>query len=621
MLEKEVKKEILNQNRGQVTIFIIIAIVILAAVALYFVFGGSFQSVNVPASLQPVYNNFLNCVQQDTTTGINIIESQGGYITPPEFKQGSQEMPFSSQLNFLGNPVPYWYYVSGNGIPEEQVPSKSEMESQLSNFIENKINECDFSDYYSQGFDISWENAKADTSIKDSSIETSLNLDFSISRGNESVLVKNINTKVDSNLGTLYSSAKNVYEQEQKNLFLEQYAVDILRSYAPVDGVEITCSPLIWNADEVFDNLQEAIGANTGALNTESKEKYFRTPVSNIPANIDVRFLNSKNWPNSFEVSPSEGSILVANPAGNQAGLGVIGFCYVPYHFVYNVKYPVLVQVQSGDEIFQFPVAVILQGNNPRKQLNVSSTENIVPDLCLYKNTQIQVNVKNKQGVPVDARISYECFGNKCDIGQAENGALNENFPQCVNGYVVAQAEGYKTSKYLFSTTSSGSVDVILDKTYTKGLQLNLDGASYSGYAIINFIPESSGSTQTTVYPEQTTVSLSEGQYSVQVYIYKNSSINTGAATTQQCITVPSGILGVFGVTHEKCFDIEVPSQLVSQALSGGGTQNYYIIESELANGNVIEINADSLPEPDTIEKLQTNYLLFDEKGLDITFR
>ena len=75
----------------------------------------------------------------------------------------------------------------------------------------------------------------------------------------------------------------------------------------------------------------------------EGKYFYIDAGVSD-----EIRFINSKDWPRNFEVSPSEGILLVANPVGNQPGLGVLGFCYVPYHFVYNVKYPVLIQVYNG---------------------------------------------------------------------------------------------------------------------------------------------------------------------------------------------------------------------------------------------------------------------------------
>ena len=95
-----------------------------------------------------------------------------------------------------------------------------------------------------------------------------------------------------------------------------------------------------------------------------------------------------------------------------------------------------------------------------------------------------------------------------------------------------------------------------------------------------------------------------------------------GAVKNQQCVDVPqSGIGGFFGFTKQKCFTIEFPSQKVGNALAGGGKQNYYISESQIRDNGVLEINAQSLKTPTTIEQLQNNYLLFDEKGLDINFK
>ena len=59
----------------------------------------------------------------------------------------------------------------------------------------------------------------------------------------------------------------------------------------------------------------------------------------------------------------------------------------------------------------------------------------------------------------------------------------------------------------------------------------------------------------------------------------------------------------------------------MSKALAGGGTQEYYLLESELNSANSIEINVESLPVPDTIEKIQDNYLLFEIKPVEIIFK
>ena len=120
------------------------------------------------------------------------------------------------------------------------------------------------------------------------------------------------------------------------------------------------------------------------------------------------------------------------------------------------------------------------------------------------------------------------------------------------------------------------------------------------------------------VYPEQKTIELSEGFYNVQVQIYKDSSLEIGESTREQCIDIP---LGIFELTKKKCFEIGFPAQLVSKALAGGGTQEYYLLESELSSANSIEINVKSLPVPDTIEKIQDNYLLYEIKPVKILFK
>ena len=606
------------KNKAQTTIFVIIAIIIVALFAGYFILRDKISISKVPVSMQPVYTAFLSCLEEDALVGADILMSQGGYIELPEFESGSAYMPFSSQLSFLGNPIPYWYYVSGNNFEKEQVPSKEDMEKELAQFIEGKISECAFDMYYDQGFEIYLDEPKARVEIQDKQIEIKLDMDLTINKEEETALAKSHSVVASSRLGKLYDSALKVYKEEQDELFLEEYAIDTLRLYAPVDGVELSCSPEIWNAEEVFDELHEAIEINTMALKSEGSSKdYF---VVDLLVDEDVRFITSQNWPHNFEVNPSEGAFMIANPVGNQAGLGVLGFCYVSYHYVYNVKYPVLVQVYEDDEIFQFPMAVIIQGNNPREPLEGTAVGYEDTGFCENKNTLIEVNTYDSNLVPIQSEISYECFGSTCFIGEtSSSGILKTEFPQCVNGYVVAKAEGFENTKYLYSVIESGDVHIVLDRIYNKNIDLRLDGTSYSGEAIINFVSEDLS--KTVIYPDQKTVELSEGDYDVSVYIYEDSSLELEESTYEECMDIPrSGVGGIMGLTQEKCFEITLPSQIVSSALAGGGKVVYYITEYELQNSGIIEINAESLPEPTSLEKLQENYMLFETKGLGIYF-
>ncbi|MFW6283736.1 MAG: hypothetical protein ACOC1P_06850, partial [Minisyncoccales bacterium] len=547
-----------NQKKAQTTIFIIIGIIIVVAIGIFFILQGGIRESGLSSEFEPVYNTLLSCIEQDTETGLNILGSQGGYIYLPDFEQGSKYMPFSSQLNFLGNPIPYWYYVSGNNIEKEQVPSKEDMEEDLERYIEENIKKCDYDSYYQQGYEIEQGNPKADVLIKDREVEVILDMDLGIAKSEDSVFVDEHSVLLDSNLGKLYDSAKKVYETEQETMFLENYGVDTLRLYAPVDGVEMTCSPKTWNAEEVFDELEEAIQMNTLALRN-SKGEYTLSQKENeyflVDLGVDenVRFINSPNWSNSFDVLPTEGNspLMMATPVGNQPGLGMLGFCYVPYHFVYDIKYPVLIQVSEkgssgnpGQEIFQFPFAVVIQGNKPREPQEGSvAVAGKEPEMCEYRNTLIRVNTYDTIMNPVDANISFECFDSFCDIGETRNGKITEEFPQCYNGFIIADAKGYEQARYSFSTIDEREIDIILDKTYEQEIELRLDGTRYNGEAIISFSSDDGGS-KTIMYPSQNKIELSEGEYEIQVYVYKNSSVRLDDSDYEQCFDVPRSGIG-----------------------------------------------------------------------------
>lgn len=623
-------ESLLFSRKAQVTIFIIVALVIVALVAVYFVFFNNFSSSSLPSDFQAPYQTFLSCLEEETQRGIALMEFRGGYIELPEFEAGSSYMPFSSQLNFAGSSVPYWYYISGNNIQKTQVPTLSSMEKELENFLSSRIYFCQLSSYYGEEYTfVMGANANAEVDIKEDFVNVDLNLPLTLEKGDVVSTVRTHSISVSSSLGKLYKSALSIYNKEMKELFLENYAVDILRLNAPVDGVELSCSPLIWNADEVFSNLQTAIEQNTlamkirgGDYSLNSKDDSYFVIDADISENVKVMFVNSKNWSYSFEVAPSDGSIMIAEPSGEQAGAMAFGMCYVPYHFIYDIKYPVLVQLSFGNEIFQFPLAVVLDNNLPRNSTDAESL-GIEDDseICDYKEKKISVNVYDYSLNPIDATIYYECFGVDCYIGKTtKTEAFSEEFPLCANGYISAKSPGYKENKILFSSTSSNEVDIYLEKEYDKEISLKVDSKSYGGEAIISFL-SGEGISSTLIYPLQKRINLSEGQYEIRVMAYRNSSLTIPATTQEKCYDVPrSGVGGIVGLTEEKCVEVTIPSQKMTNTLVGGGTENYYILESELSNSNVIEINFEMLPVPTSIEQLQENYVLFEDKGMDVLF-
>lgn len=624
----------IENKSAQVTIFIIIAILIAGSILGYFLLKDRLQ-IGMPKEILPVYNYFLSCVEDETKMAASIIGSQGGYLELPEFEPGSQYMPFSSQLDFLGSGVPYWYYVSGNGIAKEQIPSKEKMQEQLKSYLTERISQCSFKEFQAKGFVIEKDNPEVSLEIKDNEIDVNVNMPLVISFGDTVSRQTSHKVVVSSNLGKFYNLAKKIYDKEKSEMFLENYGVDVLRLYAPVDGSDIGCSPKIWNLADVRKNLTSALEANTPAIKIKGDyyslankdNKYF---VQNIGESIggsgeSVNFLYLKNWPTKMEVWPSESGMLIAEPMGLQEGMGALGFCYVPYHFVYDLAYPVLIQIYDSQEMFQVPIAIVIDKNKPRKALDVQGLPDVVPELCQHKISEMNVYTYNTRLEPVEAQISFKCFDTSCEIGatkitgSGDEALLTSKFPQCANGYIIAAAEGYETKKYLFSTVQSNSAEIILDKKYKLSLEVQKNSASLKDeYAIVNFIKNNK--TTTAVYPDSSEIELTEGQYKVKVYIYSNSTLNVEGSSAKKCVEVPkSGIFGVFGATEEKCFDLNIPEQIISSAVSGGGTQEYYVTESELEEGKLL-INSADFGTPKSIEGLQNNYNNIEINGLDITF-
>ncbi len=166
------------------------------------------------------------------------------------------------------------------------------------------------------------------------------------------------------------------------------------------------------------------------------------------------------------------------------------------------------------------------------------------------------------------------------------------------------------------STISSGSMEIIMDKKYEIDVELNLDNKNYNGDALVVF-ENSDGSSQTLVYPSQKTTELSEGNYKISVYVYKNSNLTLGESVQEYCVEVPRAIGGSWGLKKEECFDVSVPEQLISNALAGGGKAEVSFSESDLLNGG-ISINAESLPAPNSLNQIQDNYVLYESKNLEV---
>ena len=608
-------------NKAQVTIFIIVALIIVAGIALFFVLRNGEPSSNIQSEFTPVYDYYISCLEENSYQGISLLGEQAGYIYLPEFEPGSAYAPFSSQLNFFGQGVPYWMYVSGNNLLKEQVPSKSSMQEQLGDYVNERVSYCDFTTFENEGFDIFIDpDSNVDASINDLNIDIDVKNKLTIFRGNESVVFENHRISLSSKLGKFYGLAREVYDFEKSSSFLEEYSIDVMRLYAPVDGSEISCKPLIFNKQEIKENIVEGLNANIGFLklkgdyyNLENENSEYFVNELDFLIDENVNFMYLPNWPTKIEIYGDT----IAEPIGLQEGLSVMGFCYVPYHFVYDISYPVMVQFYDEENLFQFPVGVVIQKSQSREALPTSTGTLVEEQICQYKNQEISVSTFDVDSNPVEAILSFECLDSICQIGETKinGGEATSKFyvPQCVNGFIKAKAEGYADSRYQISTNEITNADIFLNKKYNLSLDLGDVNAT------ISFVSEDFSAMA--IYPEISSVELIEGYYNITVYVYDDSSLVFPALNERKCVDVPeSGLAGIFGVQAEKCFDINIPQTQIDFAVVGGGKSQEYIDVTSLKNSNEINMAVPLFDLPRDLDELQENHIRVENERLVISF-
>jgi len=616
------------QKKAQVTLFIIIAVIVLAA-ALFSFFYFRQPIINIPSEIRPVENYFIDCVSEHVKEASKIAGMQAGYLEMPEFEAGSEHMPFSSRLDFLGMEVPYWFYVSGNNLAREKRPEIVDIEKQFSNYLTKKIQECNLDDFVNKGYEIEKENEPViSVDIKENSIETNVYWPFVISFDETTSRINEHKVSTKSNFGSLYETANTIYEAEQDKYFLDNYALDVLRLYAPNTGIELSCAPKTWLVSEIKDEINQALEGNIGAVKVSgnyyrlasSENKYFEVDVGR-KISENVYFLYSRNMPQVFEVWPSENDLMMAEPIGNQPGLGLlgsIGFCYVPYHFIYDLKFPVMVQIIDGENIFQFPVLIMIDKNTIRNVSEVESGE-VVFDICDHKTQQATIFTYDENSAPLKADIGYKCFNQICDVGKTTlkegKASLTTLLPQCYNGFLIAKAPDYITSKLQVSSTESFVTNIFLNPIHTFDVEINL-GSNEN--AVINFVSDDYSTTL--YYPEQKTVTLAEGTYEISVQLFKESSITLEAQTVEKCIKIPEGgVAGMFGAMQEQCFDLEIPAESLTNVLFGGGSTEFSVTESELSSNSKIKIDVPSFDVPKDVLELTDIYSIIELSEVQIS--
>lgn len=483
------------RKRGQVTQFIIIGLILLFAVGLFILVQEIIKSPETtpkpPPSFEPLVAVIESCMSTNLEDALQIIGAQGGRINiTPQMKLTGR---YLSLYDEAGVGIPYWYY---NG--ENHNPTLLSMESDIENYIETTMTPCirEFGNL-SEEFNVKYAGElDADVTInaEDVSLELEYPLEASLKRtGEEWTLTKRF-ISLPVRLRKAYELALKILEKENQEMFLENTIFDlmVLSPDVPISNVKFSCRPFTANLANVRSKIKGLANYNFPDIrinNTADMEfapsdkSYARNrllwdigPEAYTYDDLTVQFDYRTDWPMMIQATPSRGSVLRAEP---MKIYDKIPTCYLQYHFVYDLNFPVKVSIFDPEGLknrqyrfdFAFPV---LLNHNRGDRVNAPIIADV--DVPAFDSSFCDEYVKDSVTFIAKNRITNEdinhvdlwstCGPYECYIGETvptrTGYKLEANIPRCKFAKIHAEKLGYTSIESELDTTSTSEFEAQL---------------------------------------------------------------------------------------------------------------------------------------------------------------
>lgn len=189
-----------RKKKGQTSVFVVLAVIILAIVVIYFFVQDNSlnqKGEEVNPQVEPIYSFVENCLKETGEGGIIYVSERGGYYEVPEIS-------FEYE-------IPYYLYKK-----ENYMPSKKIIEKEIGKYIQENLDVClrnfsDFSDFRIDGGD-----REIKVSIEDEKVVFDIDFPLDITRGDKVFSFRYFNFDVDVRLGVIYDSIDE-FMQEHMN--------------------------------------------------------------------------------------------------------------------------------------------------------------------------------------------------------------------------------------------------------------------------------------------------------------------------------------------------------------------------------------------------------------------
>lgn len=196
-----------NKTRGQVTIFIIIALIIVIAIALIFLVWRK-PTIEVSPTTDPE-GYIEKCTKDATKEAIDLLSEQGGDIKP----EGS--------VMYKGRDIAYLCYNANYYMPcINQRPLLIEhIEKEITSYIEPKVQDCFLSlrqELEKRNYYVSMGSMDIETELQSKKVVVTTNREFEMTKNQETRKFEKFKAQVSSPIYDLAKIAMEVANQEAR---------------------------------------------------------------------------------------------------------------------------------------------------------------------------------------------------------------------------------------------------------------------------------------------------------------------------------------------------------------------------------------------------------------------
>ncbi len=236
-----------NGKRGQIAIFIIIAIALVILVALFFLLRPRLGGI-LGAELFP--NKYLaECIEPEVMPAVQLLAKQGSYQDPEGY------------ISYKGSKVKYLCYTDDNyeTCTVQQPMTKQHFEKELNLMVKGKANRCAknlISEYEKRGYEVSSGGVDSSVSIVPGNILISFNSPMTVTRGDSTKSFQSFDVKMESEMYDLLFIATSIVEYEAK---LGDSATELYLQYYPdlkIEKIKLTDGTKIYKLTNVVTEEQ-----------------------------------------------------------------------------------------------------------------------------------------------------------------------------------------------------------------------------------------------------------------------------------------------------------------------------------------------------------------------------